>query len=102
MIFRLAGEVGVDPGPMTLGELRTMAEGSWQRFANLEAAIRDYASPRKDKLFWDARFFNPYTETKRRSITPFDLHGLKGLASKVTTVLASEIKVQDDAEVSTS
>lgn len=73
-----------------------MAEAAWNKVANLEAAIRDHATPRKDKRFWDARFFNPYTEVKKRSITPIDLHGLKGLASKVTTVSVSDVRVSDD------
>lgn len=97
MILELSGEIGIDPGPYSLRELRFIAEGSWWKAAKIEAAIRDFATPRKDKRNWEAKAFNPYIETKRRSITAIDLHGLKPLASKVTKVLATEVKVKNDA-----
>ena len=94
-MFTLAGEIGIEPGPLTLRELLTMAKASWSKVAKLEAAIRDHATPRKDKQFWNPKFFNPYEQIQKRSLTTQDLHGLKGLASKVTTVKLSEIKVAD-------
>lgn len=94
-MFTLAGEVAVDPGPLTLRELLVMAKASWSKVAKLEAAIRDHGTPRKDKQFWNPKFFNPYEQVQKRSLTAQDLHGLKGLASRVTVVKLSEIKVAD-------
>jgi hypothetical protein len=46
---------------------------------------------RRDRQMWSAKDFHPMVHRTKRGMTAADLHALKGVASRVTTVKASEV-----------
>ena len=70
----LAGIVGIDPGPRTLGELMAMAKGrqraEWERTSLLAAIARNsYPLGGKRKKPFQPWEFNPFTKGRRRPWT---------------------------------
>ncbi|RPI60584.1 MAG: hypothetical protein EHM48_06990 [Planctomycetaceae bacterium] len=64
MIYRLAGIIGVNPGPLTLRELLWMAEGlgetAWSHTSALLAAVWSGNQNMKKPRFFAPAEFNPY------------------------------------------
>ena len=72
MIYRLAGIVGVNPGPLTLRELLWMADGAgetaWSHTAALLAAVWSGNQNLKKPRFFVPQEFNPYQKSPKRGI----------------------------------
>lgn len=96
--MQFAGHAGVDPEGKTLRELRIMAEAKWYHTAKIEAAIRDYSTPRKDKKPWNPEAFNPFVKQKkqRRGMTVEEVRMLADACKRVRQVKASEVRIREN------
>ena len=71
-MWRLAGAVGVDPGPLTLRELLWMAEGRdrarWRHTSAVMALIANVnRDPKKGRLF-EPSDFDPHSDESREDV----------------------------------
>ena len=91
MIWRLAGAVGVNPGPLTLRELMWMAEGraeaEWAQTSALLAAVWTANSNLRRPRLFRPQEFNPFSG------------GRGGRAGRGTRITASNIDVLTAAVV---